>query len=292
MHSWLLAIRPKTLIAAISPVLLGVVFCPHINTFLFFLTLSFALLIQIGTNLVNDYYDYLKGADKERKGPVRVCQAGLIAPQRVKYAFITCFILAFAIGFFVFTQKGGYFIPLMLFFSILLGIAYTAGPFPLGYIGLGDLAVFWFFGPLATLGTYYLQTKSVAWAPFTLGVAPGLVSCALLMVNNIRDMEEDQKASKKTLVVRLGKRFGKISYTIYLFIASLLPLLFVIFRLLPLYFSFLGIMFFYAFYLSHLLWKAKRAQDMNLLLMHTGRFLWIYTILFYAVDKISFFPFL
>lgn len=212
---WILASRPKTLLASITPVIVGSAFAFQRTSFslwVFSCTILFAVLIQIGTNLSNDYFDALKGADtKGRKGPVRVTQAGLISPKEVRAAFFATFLAALLIAI-PLALKGGAWVWFLMFASIALGYLYTGGPYPLAYLGLGDIFVLVFFGPVATLGTYYLQTLELNFHVFSLGVGMGLLSTAILTVNNLRDIDEDMKANKKTLAVRFGKTFSRLEY--------------------------------------------------------------------------------
>lgn len=229
MKVWLQAARPRTLVATISPILIGSTLAFslgsfHFVTFLF--TLLCALCIQIGTNFTNDYYDFKKGADtSSRKGPTRVMQAGLVTELQMQRAMIAAFSLAALFGSYLIWQGGAIF-AVLLAISIAAGYLYTAGPYPLAYFGLGDLFVLIFFGPVATVGTYILQTKHFSWDACFVGLGPGALSWAILTLNNLRDLEEDKKASKKTLCVRFGKTFGKTLYVIALALALFCPLLF------------------------------------------------------------------
>ncbi len=223
--SWLLAIRPKTLTVSLASVILGVSLAHRDGYFsglYLTLTLLGALLIQIGTNLCNDYYDFQKGTDThERVGPVRVTQAGLISPQKVKAAFIGVFILAAVFGVFL-VLRGGWVFLLIGVASILSGIAYTAGPYALAYWGLGELFVLIFFGPVAVAGTYYIQALRFSWTAVWTGIAVGLLDCAILAVNNLRDIEQDRKAHKKTLAVRFGRQFANFEYVFCLLVPALI----------------------------------------------------------------------
>ena len=222
MRIWILAARPKTLIASISPVAMGMTLASTFLPLTFFLTLLFAILIQIGTNLANDYYDFKKGADtSERKGPVRITQQGLASAKSVKIAFCLAFLFA-ALVCLPLIHKGGSFFFFLMSLSILFGLLYTAGPYPLAYLGLGELFVLPFFGPVATLGTAYLQDTPLSFPLFLAGLVPGFFSCAILTINNLRDEEEDRRASKKTLIVRFGSRFGKFEYAFCIFSATLI----------------------------------------------------------------------
>ena len=183
-----------------------------------------ALLITIGTNFCNDYADYASGADTiNRKGPTRVTQAGLLSPRQVKVATFIVFALVTVLGVYL-IYRAGWVVLLIGFSSIFAGIFYTAGPWPYGYKGLGELFVILFFGPVAVGGTYYVQTLEITSEVLILGFAPGLLGAAILIVNNIRDIEEDRQANKLTLMVRFGRRFGIGLWTTFVGIAVFLPL--------------------------------------------------------------------
>lgn len=226
LKNWLLAIRPKTLPAAAAPVLIGAAMAfgdglHHFPTAV--LCLLGALAIQIGTNLANDYYDFKKGTDTpQRVGPVRVTQAGLISPSRVKTAFIAAFAFS-ALICALLVQRGGWPIAAIGIAAILSGIFYTAGRYPLGYLGLGDVFVFVFFGPVAVGGTYYVQSFELNAAVILAGIAPGLFSMAILTVNNLRDMESDARSGKRTLAVRFGRSFAQSEYLFCVLGGSLVP---------------------------------------------------------------------
>ncbi len=222
---WWLAIRPRTLIASISPVLVGSSLTLRQGMFsskIFFLTLSFAMLIQIGTNFANDYFDFLKGSDtKQRIGPIRVTQMGLVSKKTMKIAIFSVFLACSILGVLM-TIVGGYVFFILALLAIIFGIGYTAGPFPLAYKGLGDIFVLIFFGPIAVLGCNFLYTHELSFTAFLAGIGPGLFSCAILSANNIRDIEEDKKAKKNTLAVRFGKKFAIAEY-IFCVVAALFP---------------------------------------------------------------------
>ncbi len=226
--NWLLAIRPKPLPAGIAPVLMGTIMAfgdgiGHIPAAL--VCLLTALLLQIGANLANDYYDFQKGADTmDRVGPTRVTQAGLIPPQQVKAAFIGVFALA-AVGSIYLVTRGGWMIGVLAVLAILSGIFYTAGKHPLGYLGLGDILVFIFFGPVAVAGTYYVQSLELNSAIIFAGIAPGLFSVAILTVNNLRDIDSDRKSGKNTLAVRFGRGFALSEYLFCVLGACIVPIL-------------------------------------------------------------------
>ncbi|MCK5220868.1 MAG: 1,4-dihydroxy-2-naphthoate polyprenyltransferase [Candidatus Aminicenantes bacterium] len=226
--NWLLAIRPKTLPAAAGPVLIGFALAyreglHHLPSVV--LAAIVALLIQAGTNMVNDYSDFKKGADTDsRVGPVRVTQAGLITPRDMKTGMLVVLILIIIFSV-PLVLRGGVPILIIGVLSIISGILYTAGPFPLGYNGLGDIFVLIFFGPVATAGTYYVQTLELSLNSVLAGLGPGLISVAILSINNLRDYENDKAAGKKTLTVLFGKTFGKVEYLASIVIATLIPVI-------------------------------------------------------------------
>lgn len=208
---WWLAARPKTLPAAVAPVLLGTAFAVADGGFhlaAFGCALVGAVLIQIGTNFANDAADFERGADTAaRKGPLRVTQAGLVTARQVKRAAALAFGLAFVAGLYL-IARGGWPILVLGLAAIASGVAYTAGRYALAYTGLADLFVLVFFGPVAVLGTYYVQTLVPAPWVSVAGLGPGFLATAILIANNVRDVEEDRAANKRTLVVRFGRRFG------------------------------------------------------------------------------------
>jgi len=223
---WAISTRPKTLLVAVGPVAMGAAMAlgkGGINAVILIITLAAAVLIQIGTNLANDYYDFIKGADTEhRTGPTRATAAGLVSPGEMKKAFVIAFGLAIVLGFFL-VLKGGTPILIIGVVSVICGVLYTAGPFPLGYLGLGELFVLIFFGPVAVGGTYYLQRSDITTQVLIAGLAPGLLAAAILAVNNLRDISTDKTAGKKTLIVRFGYNFGVAEYIFCVITACLIP---------------------------------------------------------------------
>ena len=182
-----------------------------------------ALLIQIGTNLSNDYFDFLKGSDtKERIGPARVTQAGLVSPEKMLYIFTFVFGLSMLIGVYL-VNRGGWPIVIIGILSIASGILYTGGPIPIGYIGLGDIFVFIFFGPIALCGTFYVQAMELPFEVFIAGMGPGFLAISLLSINNLRDEPTDKKSGKKTLAVRFGPSFARGEYIFTFVMALLIP---------------------------------------------------------------------
>ncbi|MBH1988652.1 MAG: 1,4-dihydroxy-2-naphthoate polyprenyltransferase [Myxococcaceae bacterium] len=227
MLPWLLAIRPKTLPIAVAPILIGSALCFRNSRFSWVylcITLLAALLIQIGTNLANDYYDFLQGSDtSERIGPLRVTQAGLLAPRTVRLGFILSFTLAAFLGLPLVARAGWPILAIGLA-SVVSGILYTAGPFALAYLGLGEIFVLFFFGPISVAGTYYIQAGYLNHSAIGHGIAIGLLACAVLVVNNLRDQKQDEKANKKTLAVRFGARFARAEYRFCILIPALIEL--------------------------------------------------------------------
>ena len=225
---WLLAIRPKTLWAAVAPVIIGTAMAFEAGSFQLLAgaaALFGGTMIQIGTNLANDFFDFKKGADSRRElGPVRVTQAGLVTPGEIKTAMVLAFSLAFLAGIYL-VYLGGWPIVAIGILSITFGVLYTATKLALGYSGLADFFVLIFFGPVATGGTYYVQTLEINVIVILAGLAPGLFSVAILTVNNLRDIETDRNADKKTLAVRFGAAFAKAEYVFAIVIASLIPLI-------------------------------------------------------------------
>jgi 1,4-dihydroxy-2-naphthoate octaprenyltransferase len=219
-----MAARPRTLPAAIAPVLVGSA-AAYILDDLDFRWGAFAaamvgsIFIQIGTNLANDYSDAKRGADTvDRLGPVRVTAAGLVAPRRVLIATWVAFAIAIACGIYLATVAG----PIILAVgvaSILAGVLYTGGPRPYGYAGLGEVFVFLFFGVVAVNGSYYVQVEELDWLPFMLSVSVGAMATAILVVNNLRDIETDRRAQKNTLAVRLGRDRTRLLYMALLALA-------------------------------------------------------------------------
>jgi 1,4-dihydroxy-2-naphthoate polyprenyltransferase len=212
-----MAARPRTLPAAIAPVLVGTALAIHDDEFralAFVAALLGSILIQVGTNLSNDYSDARRGADTEdRLGPVRVTAGGLVPPRQVLVAVYVTFGLAVLVGLYLVAVAG----PEVLLIgaaSILAGVLYTGGPKPYGYEGLGEVFVFTFFGIVAVAGTYYVQAEELPWEAFVFAVPVGLLATAILVVNNVRDLETDRRAGKRTLAVRLGRERTRVLYAL------------------------------------------------------------------------------
>jgi len=236
LRNWMLATRPKTLPAAASGVITGTAMALHDGHFQLIpalVALLVALLLQIGSNLANDVYDYERGADSgERLGPLRVTQAGLLTPKQVKTGMWVVFGLSALLGLYLFLVAG-WVVVLIGLAAIISAIAYTGGPFPLGYYGLGDLFVFIFFGIAAVSGTYFVQARSFGVGALWMSFPIGWLIVAILVVNNLRDIEADRIVGKRTMAVRLGERWTRIEYLILLGGSYLILPLLVIFRVLP-----------------------------------------------------------
>jgi 1,4-dihydroxy-2-naphthoate octaprenyltransferase len=226
LRAWLLAARVPTLSAAVVPVLAGTAAAlaeGHFRLLPFVAALAAAVLIQVGTNFANDYFDFRKGADTaERLGPVRVTQSGLLSPEAVRNATVLMFGLAALIGLYL-VAVGGWPILVIGLLSIAAGVLYTGGPWPLGYHGLGDLFVFIFFGIVAVTGTYYLHTGTVTLAALGSSIPVGCLVTSILVVNNLRDIDTDRAAGKRTLAVRIGARATRLQYLLLLAVAYLTP---------------------------------------------------------------------
>ena len=207
MRIWLMAARPRTLPAAVAPVLVGTalgVHEGHLRVAAFVAALVGSVFIQVGTNLSNDYSDARRGADTEdRLGPVRVTAGGLVPPRQVLVATYVSFGVAVLFGIYLIVVAGWQLV-LIGVASIAAGVLYTGGPRPYGYEGLGELFVFLFFGIVAVTGSYFVQIRHVSWEALALAVPVGLLATAILMVNNFRDSDTDRRAGKRTLAVRMG----------------------------------------------------------------------------------------
>ncbi len=280
---WLLAIRPKTLFASIAPVLIGTAMAfsaGFLNPVIFAVTLTCSLLIQILVNLTNDFYDFTRGADNaQRIGPTRVMQAGLVTSKQMLAAIILTLILITTGAFYLITI-GGKPIAIIAALSILCAFLYTAGPFPLAYLGLGEIFVLIFFGPVAVAGTYYLQTLEFDPLTVLAGLAPGFFSVAILAVNNLRDIETDKKAGKKTLAVRFGPDFAMAEYFYSIVFACSIPVI--------LYFltqdfstSLCSCLVFLLFFpLVKTIMTNKDGPSLNHVLARTGQWLLAYSLIF------------
>ncbi|HXS17546.1 MAG TPA: 1,4-dihydroxy-2-naphthoate polyprenyltransferase [Polyangiaceae bacterium] len=227
LRAWLLASRPATLSAAVAPVLVGAAvasqFAP-LRPVPLLATLLGAALLQIASNFANDVFDFEKGADtKERLGPTRAVQAGLLTAQQMKLGLLTVIVLSLVVGVYI-TAHAGWPIVVIGLSSIVAAIAYTGGPYPLGYHGFGDVFVFVFFGLVAVVGTTYVQLGSAPLMSFLCAVPVGALATNILVVNNLRDRHTDQLAHKRTLAVRWGRGGALAQYATQLSLSYLLPL--------------------------------------------------------------------
>lgn len=280
---WVLASRPKTLWAAVSPVIIGTAMAygdGKVHWISAILAAIGAVLIQIGTNLSNDYFDFVHGADRQgRLGPLRVTQAGLVKPQAIKKATILVFSLAILAGIFLIWRAGW---PILIIgvLSISFGVLYTAGPFPLGYNGLGDIFALIFFGVVAVGGTYYVQALQINVLVLLAGVSPGLFSMAILTVNNLRDIYTDKKIGKKTLAVRFGENFARMEYLISVLLACLIPIILFFLTSSHLFALAASLVFLIAIPSIKTVLKQKPGVVFNQVLATTGKLLLLYSLIF------------
>ncbi len=232
LKAWILASRPKTLLAAFVPVITGTAVAISDGAFNLLPALDAlicAVLIQVGTNFSNDLFDFLSGADSpNRVGPKRALTEGWITVKEMKIGIALTFGITFLLGLYL-VYVGGWVILLIGILSILAGLAYTAGPLPLAYNGLGDIFVFIFFGIIGTVGTYYVQSLQVNTFAFLSSIPVGALVTNILIVNNYRDTDEDRLAGKKTLAVIFGKKFSRFQYLTLLILSYLVPVLFYFF---------------------------------------------------------------
>lgn len=282
---WLSAARPQTLPAAAVPVLVGASLAAHDSMLRWDTTITAlvcALLIQIGTNFANDYYDFVKGSDREdRIGFERATSAGLVQPKSMLFATYFTMVLAFLLGLYL-VWIGGWVILLIGLLSLLFGVLYTGGPYPLGYNGLGDIFVFIFFGVIAVMGTYYVNALNWSAVSFWLSVPIGALCVNILVVNNLRDIAQDRISGKRTLGVLFGENALKWEYTLLVILTYAIPLWLMIsgqfsaFILLP----FLLIPF--SAVLLRTIWKHQDKRMLNKTLEQTAAFMIVYGILFSA----------
>jgi 1,4-dihydroxy-2-naphthoate octaprenyltransferase len=282
MGAWILATRPRTLPAAIAPVMLGSATAVADKNFVWLpavAALMVALLLQIGVNLANDYFDYLKGIDtQDRLGPARVTQSGLIPEKEVKAGMILTIILSLLPGIYLLTVGG---LPVLIIglACICVALAYSGGPFPLASHGLGDLFVFIFFGLVAVCGTYYVQALHLTPRVWLMGVIEGLLITAILVVNNLRDIQSDRQTGKRTLAVIIGNRGSRIEYVLLIAGAYVIPIILWLggrmsaWVLLPL------ISLPTALSLMRLIWKNPADPILNQALAKTAKLALIYSIL-------------
>lgn len=280
---WVEAARPKTLAAAFTPVLVGagiafndqVISYPSTGV-----ALLCAFLIQIGTNFANDYFDFIKGADTDdRIGFTRATAAGLISPKAMLNATVISMVLAFLFGLYL-VWVGGWIVLLIGILSLLFGILYTGGPYPLGYNGLGDIFVFIFFGIVAVMGTYYVNALEWSEASFWASLAVGALCTNILVINNLRDVEQDAIAGKRTLGVMFGDTTLKWEYSIMLLLAYAIPPHFY-FQLGYSLWVFLPVLILpLAILHAKKVWFETNKSNLNKVLEQTAQFMALYGILF------------
>lgn len=224
MNKWLIGARVKTLPAAISPVLIGTSFAKDINWINAALALVVALFLQIAVNYANDYSDGIKGTDSNRVGPTRLVASGLASARAVKNASYFCFLIA-AIAGSILSLSISKWLFVIGALSILAAWGYTGGRKPYGYLGFGEVSVFVFFGLIATIGSYYIQSKEINWQIFLLSIPVGCLSCAVLVINNLRDLSNDELVGKRTLAVLLGDKKTRSFYTVLLVVSQLISVI-------------------------------------------------------------------
>ena len=224
MNKWVIGSRPRTLPAAIAPVLVGTALIQingiSINWINALMALAVSLLLQIGVNYSNDYSDGIKGTDAERVGPVRLVASGLATAKQVKQAAYLTFFAACVAGLILSLRTSPWLI-LVGVISIIAAWKYTGGENPYGYKGFGEISVFVFFGIVATMGSYFAQSQKLTWQAFLIALPMGALACSLLAINNLRDLPKDLLVSKKTLAVRLGDKRARTALLVLLIVAQL-----------------------------------------------------------------------
>ncbi len=278
----MLAARPRTLPAALAPVVLGTAMAIAEKHFAWLpaaAALMVALLLQIGVNLANDYFDYVKGIDnRDRIGPPRVTHSGLIPAKQVKAGMLVAIILSAIPGLYL-ASVGGWPVILIGVFSFAAALAYSGGPFPLASHGLGDLFVFIFFGLVAVCGTYYVQALHLTPMVWLMGATQGLLTTAILVVNNLRDIQTDRRSGKRTLAVMIGERGSRIEYLLLLCTAYTIPFILWLsgrssaWVILPAFSLPLAIS------LTRLIWKSAGGAVLNQALAHTAKLALVYSLL-------------
>ena len=282
MRIWMQAARLRTLPAALCPVLVGCSMAAEdsvLHPLSAAAALAGAVIIQIGTNFANDYFDFVNGVDNdERIGPARATQTGAVSPEAMKRAFIATFSLLIPVVAYL-AYRGGWPIAALGAASVASGILYTGGPRPLGYMGLGDIFVLVFFGPVAVGGTYYVQSLEIPAETLFAGLAPGLLSTAILVVNNLRDMEADRTTGKNTLAVRFGPGFARAEFTACIAGAAAVAIWFGAGGRPWVYLAALSCMA--AWPMLSSMWR-ESGRDLDKNLSRTGRLLVLYSVLFSA----------
>lgn len=283
LRLWIEAARPQTLPAAIVPVVVGASLAYRVDLIDWensAIALICALLIQIGTNFANDYFDFIKGSDTDdRIGFRRATASGLITPDQMKGATILTMLLAFILGLYL-VWAAGWIVLVIGILSLIFGVLYTGGPFPLGYNGLGDLFVFIFFGFMAVMTTYYVNALEWSVASFWASIGVGALCVNILVVNNLRDVEQDKRSGKKTLGVLLGENVLKFEYLLMAALSyAILPhfyfvLDFNLWIFLPLVAAPLLILY------NYQIWTETDKSKLNGMLEKTAKFMILYGFLF------------
>lgn len=283
LRLWIEAARPQTLAAALVPVLVGASLAfqaEALNWANTLVALVCAMLIQIGTNFANDYFDFVKGSDtEERIGFRRATASGLITPKQMLNATFITMAMAFFLGLYL-VWAAGWVVLVIGVLSLLFGVLYTGGPFPLGYNGLGDVFVFIFFGIVAVMTTYYVNTLEWSEASFWASLAVGALCVNILVVNNLRDVEQDRKSGKRTLGVLFGETALKVEYVLMMMMAFAIPPHFIIqlgynsWILLP----FIALPL--AITIVHRIWTEQDKKKLNPMLERTAQFMVIFGVLF------------
>ena len=284
LQIWILAARPKTLPAASAGVITGTALAlrdGHFQLGPALAALLVALLLQIGSNLANDVYDYERGADAgERHGPMRVTQARLLTPGQVKSGMLAIFSLSVLLGLYLYFVAG-WVVILIGAAAIISAIAYTGGPFPLGYYGLGDLFVFIFFGVASVAGTYFVQANSVNVSAWWMSLPIGWLIVDILVVNNLRDINADRAAGKRTLAVRFGERGTRIQYIVFLLASYLILPVLALSGILP-WTSTLTLLSFPLGWRTWLIVRKQVGRPLNEALTGTGQTALVYSLLFFV----------
>jgi len=283
LRIWIDAARPKTLPAAFVPVWIGSSLASYNQTLdlaASLVALVCAFLIQIGTNFANDYFDFVKGADTdERIGFTRATASGLIHPKTMLVATAITMGLAFLLGLYL-VWVGGWIILVIGLVSLICGVAYTGGPYPLGYNGLGDLFVFIFFGIIAVTTTYYVNALEWCWEAFWASLSAGALSTNILVINNLRDTEQDLISGKRTLGVIFGDNALRIEYTALFAMAYVVPICFYLFLNYSLIIMLPVLTFPLAVKLIYIVWTEKNKRTFNELLENTAKCMFLFGLFF------------
>lgn len=284
VNAFILASRPKTLLASLVPVIVGSSAAYKYGGFKLFhaiVALICSILIQISTNYINDLYDFLSGKDTEhRVGPQRALASGLVSVKEMKWAIAIIYAVTFVLGLYL-VYKAGIYVLLIGILSLIAGYLYTAGPYPFAYNGLGDIFVLIFFGFVGTMGTFYVQVYEVNWFSFWVSIPVGLLITNILVVNNYRDIDEDRTNNKNTLAVKMGRTFARNQYLFSLILSYLILLLLLIdyeysyFILLPFLTIPLAVK-------AMMQFKTHKGAELNFLLELSAKLSFLFGILFSA----------